>query len=148
MPNSTAADIAMHIVSQGIATLDVNDDSLPLITVGYEPERQNRALVSVYDTGGPASNPAYSRDYPRIQIRTKASTPSNYPSAYNPQQDIKDLILGMSRLVINGTLYVSVMQQGDISTLGADDASRPILISNYKLIREYDSPNGNRKAIE
>lgn len=148
MPNSTAADIAMHIVSQGIATSDVNDDSLPLITVGYEPERQNRALVSVYDTGGPASNPAYLRDYPRIQIRTKASTPSNYPSAYTPQQDIKDLILGMHRLVINGTLYVSVTQQGDISALGVDDASRPILISNYKLIREYESPNGNRRVIE
>lgn len=148
MPNSPAFDIAMHIVSEGIANFDRSDDSLPFIAVGAEPDIQNRALITLYDTGGPASNPAYSRDYPRIQVRTKASTPANYPSAYDPQQEIKDLILGMNRLVINGTLYVSVMQQGDISTLGADDASRPILISNYKLIREYESPNGNRKAIE
>lgn len=147
MPNSTAFDIAMHLVDQGVANFSQTDDSLPFIAVGMEPDLQNRAIITLFDTGGPASNPAYQRDYPRIQVRTKASTQFNYPSAYNPQQDIKDLILGMNRLIINGTLYVSVMQQGDISTLGADQKSRPILISNYKLIREYDSGT-NRKPIE
>lgn len=145
MPNSAASDIADIIVSGGVGSYDWEDDSLPLVVVGAEPVFENRAIITLYDTGGPASNPAYQRDFPRIQVRTKASSPFNYPSAYNPQQQIKDLILGMSRQVINNTLYVSVMQAGDITSLTSDNNNRSILVSNYKLIREYESL---RKKIE
>lgn len=147
MPNSTAYDIATYIVDSGLANFDPDDDSLPFITVGMEPDIKERSLITLYDTGGPASNPAYTRDYPRIQVRTKAANQYNYPSAYGPQQNIKDLILGMSRVVWNDTIYVSVTQQGDIASLSTDQNSRPVLISNYQIIREYDNPYNNRITI-
>jgi len=152
MPNSAAYDIATFILDNGIGNMDLSDDSLPLISVGMEPspkgnpQLEKRALITLFDTGGPASNPAYQRDYPRIQVRTKAATQFGYPSAYDPQQDIKDLILGTNRMIINGTLYVGIWQQGDIGSLAPDYNSKPILVSNYKIVREYDSPN--RKVIE
>ena len=146
MPNSFASDMAEYIVSAGVGTFNTNDKSLPLVRVGMEPNFNNRTLITLYDTGGPPSNPAYQRDEPRIQVRTKAKDEFGYADAYNAQQEVKDLILGMSRVVINDTLYVGIWQQVDISNLASDYNNRNILVSSYRTVREYTTPN--RKPIE
>lgn len=142
MVNSPAFDISTFLLGIEPAIVTTNRGlNLPVISVGMEPEIQGKTLVTIYDTGGPAANPAYQRDYPRIQVRSKADVEFGYPSAYNIQQKIKDTILGMSRVVINGVLYVGIWQQTEISTLSADYNNRPILVCNYRMVREYDTPN-------
>lgn len=147
MPNSPAADIVEYLLalSPKIVSKDMKG-TLPLVSVGIEPEVQNRAILTIYDTGGPPANPAYQRDYPRIQVRTKSKAPFDYPSAYNLQQQIKDILLGIERFEINGTLYVGIWQQTDIATLTSDYNNRPVLVSNYRMVREYET--SNRLPIE
>lgn len=141
MPNSPASDIGQYILDNTLATIDESNTSLPLLRIGFEPDLDTHTLLTLYDIGGPPSNPAYQRDEPRIQVRTKSKDERGYPQAYNLQQDIKDLILGMDRVVINGTLYVGVWQQVDISTLSPDYNSRIVLVSSYRMVREYSTPN-------
>lgn len=144
MPNSFASDMADYIVSSGLATTDENG-TLPLCRVGAEPEIQGKTLLTIYDTGGPPSNPAWERDEPRIQLRVKSDTPFNYPNAYNLQQSLKDLLLGMDSVMLNGTRYVGIWMQTDIATLSQDYNNRIILVSNYRTVREYTTTN--RKEI-
>ena len=142
MPNSTATDIAEFLLAVNPQFLSTNHRSNhAVIAVGVEPEVQNKVIVTLYDTGGPPSNPAYQRDEPRIQVRVKGSSEFNYNSAYNMQQKIKDILLGMDRVVIGGTLYVGVWQQTDIANLASDYNNRPILVANYRTVRQYDTPN-------
>lgn len=143
MPNSPAFDLSQHLlaIDPAVVTINRTTGTLPVVSVGTEPNVNNRILVTIYDTGGPPSNPAYQRDYPRIQIRSKGASEFDYEGAYNIQQTIKDILLGMSRIEINGTLYVGVWQQTDIATLSADYNNRPILISNYRMVREYETTN-------
>lgn len=141
---SPAFDIATLLIQEGVGKAGVNHDD-PSITVGFERE-DRRLLMTIFDTGGPESNPAWGRDYPRIQIRTKAKDPYGYDEAYRLQQVTKDVLLGRPRQIINGTLYVGFWQQGDIQSLGMDRDNRPILVANYRLVREYGTPF--RKEIE
>ena len=145
MPKSFASDMAEYIVSNNIGTFSLSG-SLPLVRVGAEPNVDNRLLLTLYDTGGPPSNPAYQRDEPRIQVRVKAKDEFGYGDAYQLQQDVKDLILGMDRVVINDTLYVGIWQQIDIANLASDYNNRNILVASYRCVREYTTPN--RKPIE
>jgi hypothetical protein len=145
MPNSPASDIADFLVDQGVGTYDTNG-SLPLIRVGVEPDIENRVLITLYDTPGVPSNPRYQRDQPSIQVRAKAKSEMDYPSAYNAQQSVKDTILGMDRRTINGSLYVGVWMKADIASLASDYNKRSILVSSYRMVREYDTTN--RMKIE
>lgn len=145
-PNSPATDIATLLLDKGLVTNDPDDTSLPLITAGMEPNIDKRVLITIYDTSGTPSNPAYQRDEPRIQVRVKAADEYGYPEAYAAQQMVKDNILGMLRQVINNTMYVGVWQTVDISSLTPDVASKPILVASYRIIREYATEL--RKPIE
>lgn len=147
LPNAPAQDIAEFIVQNGIATFDANNaSSLPLMRIGVEPETQDRTLITIADAGGPPSNPAWQFDEPRIVVRTKSDKPYNYPSAWNAQQQIKNLLLGMKPITINGTRYSACWQQVDIAPLAQDYNNRIILVSTYRFIRNYDAPN--RGCIE
>lgn len=150
MPNSPAGDIAAKIIEAGIAST-TESSPLPIIRVGFEPDVPNKTIVTIYDTGGAPSNPAYQRDTPRIQVRVKAPNEMGYADAYNAQQDIKDLLLGIDRFTVinpddSETLYVGIWQQFDISPLAPDYNKRPILIASYRIVREYSTTN--RRPIE
>jgi hypothetical protein len=140
MPNSPAADIASLIIAANIASFSPTS-TLPFIAVGFEPDIRNRAIITIYDTGGRNPEPKHQRDYPNIQVRTKAKEAQDYPSAYDAQQAVRDLILGMNRITIGGTLYIGCWQVGDVGSLAPDYNMRSILISNYRLAREYSTPN-------
>lgn len=141
MPNSPAFDIASYIVANNIANTSSSNKALPFIAVGMEPDIRDRTIITIYDAFGKTSNPRFSRDYPTIQIRTKAPTANGYQHAYAAQQAVKDLILGMFATIINGTNYVHCTQVVDISSLAPDANNRPILVSTYNFVRDYDSPN-------
>jgi hypothetical protein len=140
MPNSPAADIASHIMAANIATF-LPSTTLPFLAVGFEPDVQDRVIVTVYDVGGGNPEPKYQRDYPHIQVRVKAKREYDYPSAYDTQQKVRDLLLGMERQTIGGTLYVGCWQIGDIGSLAPDYNMRSILVANYRFAREYSTPN-------
>lgn len=151
MPNSPAVDIANRIIANGIGHTIPDDPSLPLVRAGFEPDENNRILLTVYDTPGPAANPRWERDYPRIQVRVKASDEWGYNDAFNTQQQVKDLLLGTDRFVVinsdmSETLYVGIWTQVDIASLAPDYNKRPILVATYRMVREY--PTTNREKIE
>lgn len=151
MPNSPAVDIANRIIANGIGHTIPDDPSLPLVRAGFEPDENNRILLTIFDTGGPAANPRWQRDYPRIQIRVKASDEWGYSQAFDVQQQVKDLLLGTDPFtVVNSdmseTLYAGIWSQFDISPLAPDYNKRPILVASYRMVREYSAPN--REKIE
>jgi hypothetical protein len=141
MPNSAATDIANYIITAGIGSTSASS-TLPLVAVGFEPDVRNRTIITIYDVGGARDpEPKHQRDYPRIQVRTKAKEAFDYPSAYDAQQAVKDLLLGMDRRTIGGTLYVGCWQQGDINTFAPDYNGRSVLFAHYRFVREYTTPN-------
>lgn len=145
MPNSPAFDIASLLQTNNIGTT-AKSTTVPFLAVGFEPDIKDRVIITVYDAFGRTSNPRFSRDEPTIQIRVKAASSNGYKQAYDAQQAIKDLILGMATQDINDTRYVQCVQVVDISSLAPDFNNRPVLVATYRLIREYSSPN--RTLIE
>lgn len=142
MANSPAFDLSTYLLSIAPAFVTTNrNGSLPVINVGVEPEIQNKAIVTLYDTASPPANPAYQRDTPRIQVRVKGKDAFSYGEAYNLQQKIKDILLGMERRTINNALYVGVWQQIDIASIASDYNNRPILVATYRMVREYETAN-------
>ena len=132
MPNSPAVDISTLITTPVAGTAKV--------FVGVEPQI-NGNIVTLYDTPGPPSNPRWERDEPRIQVRVKGGDAYSYAVAYGLQQTIKDILLGMNRTTIASTVYVGCWQVVDISSLGSDENNRTILVSTYRLVREYTTAN-------
>src|SRR5690554_6216060 len=137
MPNPPSLDISSILITEGLVKTPNQTGSLPIVTIGFESE-QKGLICSLWDTGGPEPNPAWQRDYPRVQVRVKGDV-NGYADAWKLQQDIKDVLLGRPREVIADTLYVGFWMQGDIASLGTDRDNRPILVSNYRLVREYDA---------
>ena len=73
-------------------------------------------------------------------------TTNAYTTAWTKAQLIKDTLLGADPRVINGADYVLFTQVGDIMSLGYDNSNRPILVSNWRLVREMQS-GGNRLSL-
>lgn len=147
MVNSPSFDIVTLLVNEGIIKQRGTAGSLPIAAIGHEPDVDKEDILTVYDTGSwRQPNPAWGRDHPLIQVRVKAGEPFDYLRAYEIQQQVKDFLLGRPRQTINDTLYVGFWGQGDIFTLGADRDNRPVLVANYRLVREYETDF--RKKIE
>ncbi len=137
-PNSQAFDIAGYLETNGVGTEGTD------IFVSQEPDDPNFS-ITIYDTGGISPNPAYLRDEPTIQIRVRGDK-NGYSTAWDKAQEIKDILLGADPVTLNGTEYVLFTQIGDILSLGYDENKRPLIISNWQLVREFTS-GGNRVAL-
>jgi len=137
----TSFDIATMLQTSGIGTLASD------IFVGKEPDYDgiDDAIVTVLDTGGFKPNPAYLRDEPTVQVRVRGA-PGDYLGTFGKAQSIKDVLLGADTQVINGSRYVRFSQIGDITPLGYDTNNRPLLVSNWALVREMDT-GGNRQSL-
>ncbi len=137
-PNSQATDIAEYLATQGVGTQETD------IFISQEPSDPD-FVITVYDTGGISPNPAYLRDEPTIQVKVRGAK-NDYSTAWNKAQEIKDVLLGANPVTLNGTEYVLFTQLGDILPLGYDENKRPLIISNWQLVREFAS-GGNRVAL-
>lgn len=141
MSNAPSFDIASILRANGV------DAGTWLVFESREPENPN-STVTVYDSGGLASNPAWILDFPSVQIRVRGDI-NKYTLAYDKSQEIKDLLLGLPKQVINTTEYIGIWVLGDITALGYDDNKRPILVQNWRIAREpaAGSPSTNRDPL-
>ncbi len=135
--NSPALDIANYLGSSGVALGVLQTD----LFVGFEPNSPDFA-ITVYDTPGPSPNARFLRDEPTIQIRTRGK-PGDYSTAWAKAQDIKDALLGLPTQILSGTNYVQFLMIGDIQSIGRDGNNRPLIVTNWQLVREMTS-GGNR----
>ncbi len=135
--NSPSLDIAeyMELSGAGLGVLGTD------LFIGNEPENPD-FVITVYDTGGTSPNARFLRDEPTVQIRVRGK-PGDYLSAWTKAQDIKDALLGLGTQVLSGTNYVMFLQVGDVQSIGRDENDRPLIVTNWQLVREMSS-GGNR----
>jgi hypothetical protein len=50
--------------------------------------------------------------------------------------DIRNALLGLPKKIINGTQYTGIWLNTDITLLKYDETERPILITNWRIVRE------------
>lgn len=105
-----------------------------LIEVGIMPDEPDEILV-ISDTGGLEPNPKWLIDYPTLQIMVRGKT-SGYLDTFNEGKAVKDLLLGITSLDLNGDRWVSVTQNGDLTFIGRDEKMRPLFSVNFALIIE------------
>lgn len=92
------------------------------------------ALMCLYHTGG--YDPEYEMgqqlptfEYPTIQVRIRHTYTA---TALQWANSVKNTLSGLTESTINGTRYISIMQQGDILQLGKDDKNRAKYSLNFR----------------
>lgn len=138
-PLSPATDIAQVLADAGVGTLSVD------LFVGLLPAAVEGLLFVIYDAPGSPPNAKWLRDEPTVQCFVRGAK-YEYNEAWALAQLIKDTLLGHDPVVVNNSNIVLFTQIGDIFPLGADAQSRPRIVSNWQLVREYDS-GGNRLPL-
>lgn len=91
--------------------------------------------VAVIDTGGVFSNPRWNRDEITIQVVIRSAL-NDYDSGYNLAYSIKDSLLGLDPVTINGSLYSLGVLEGDINGLGFDTSGRARFTCRFRVVRE------------
>lgn len=91
--------------------------------------------VSIRQTGGLPANPKWLLDYPSLQVIVRGA-PSGYQAALIEAYKVKDVLLGLTSLTLNGDRWVSVLMVGDITDLGQDILLRPRFSLNFSCIIE------------
>lgn len=136
--NPSSIDIGDYLETNSVGIVGTD------IFVSREPTTPDFA-ITIYDTGGISPNPKFLRDEPTIQVRVRGDK-NGYSVAFAKAQEIKDVLLGATPIVLSGTDYVLFVQIGEIIALGYDDSNRPLIVSNWQLVREMAS-GGNREAL-
>jgi hypothetical protein len=114
------------------------------IAIGQWPATPDEAVL-INNTGGRNPYPHLALNFPSVQIMARGK-PSGYLDASAQIQKVCEHLLGMSPRTLNGDMYRSCNQMGDVIYLGQDDRSRPMLSANFWFIVEPSSL-GNRTAI-
>lgn len=136
---SPAQDIASLLQTEGVGTLGST------IFYSREPVKDG-VLITVYDIGGADPEPLWLRDYPNIQVRVKG-TPNSYDATFSKAQEIKEALVNHDPVVIDTANYTGIWLTSDLVHLSNDESNRPVIVGQYRLIREWDSDVGNRLAL-
>ena len=116
--SSAAYDVATILQTATLGTIGTD------LFIGKDPGEKTQT-VTLYDTGGPSPNPKWARDEKNIQIRI-AGAVNDYAGATK--------------------IYILFTMLSDITHIGYDQNSRPLLTINLRVI--IDLPNtGNRLTI-
>ena len=113
------------------------------IYISREPDGDNyqNTVVTLYDTGAADTpHPEIAFDEPMVQARVRGDV-GGYPTAYDKILEVRDQLLGKYNFSQGGINYVGIWVTGDISFIGYDDSSRPILTVNFRAQREPDPSN-------
>ena len=141
MANAPANDVATMLVSDGVGTLGTN------LFVGREPDENDQETITVYDTGADQpAEPKWARDYPTVQVRVRG-VPRDYNNAWSTADSIKRKLHSRPPETINGITYAGIWALGDLIFLTYDASERPIVVANYRIIREHTTTVGHREPI-
>lgn len=116
------------------------------IEIGAMPDKPDK-VISINDTGGRDPNPKWMLDFPNLQALIRGEV-NGYLDTFREGKAVKDLLLGITSLDLNGDRWVSVVLNGDLGFIGRDDSMRPIFSVNFALIIEPQVvANSNRFAL-
>lgn len=113
-----------------IKSLLISVTSASNIFQGELPDTPDNVL-GVFFSGG--FDPSFSFDSkqfenPTFQVRIRNK---DAVTAMTWAEQVKDALAGKTELIINGSRYISIMQNGDILPLGKDDRGRTDLSLNF-----------------
>lgn len=114
------------------------------IFVSKQPDTPHTS-ITVYDSGGVASNPQWRIDFPSVQVIVRG-IPGGYLEAWAKAKEVKDALLGWPSQEHNGDWWVSIAMISDIAHIGYDTQNRPELSINFKLIIE-PATGTNRESL-
>ncbi|MGF9711717.1 minor capsid protein [Paenibacillus naphthalenovorans] len=102
------------------------------IFLGSTPDMPHN-LMTIYHTGGADPNHSFEkRQYRNQTIQIKVRNMS-YAIAENKLKQVSASLDGKTEIVINGTRYISIFQQGDVLPLGMDEKGRSSLTLNFRI---------------
>lgn len=140
MANSPANDIATMLANDGIATIGTD------LFVGREPDKTGQT-ITVFDTGADQpAEPKWGRDYFTVQVRVRG-TPRDYDATWTKADTVKNRLHSRPAETIDGIVYAGVWALGDLIFLTYDESERPIVVGNYRTIREHTTVVGHREPI-
>lgn len=140
MANSPANDIATMLQNDGVGTIATD------LFVGREPDKTVKT-ITVFDTGSDQpAEPKWGRDYPTVQVRVRG-TARDYNNTWATAESIKDALHSRPPETISGSKYVGIWALGDLIFLTYDESERPVVVANYRMIREYTTTVGHREPI-
>ena len=115
------------------------------IYIGITPNEPN-TIISIFDTGGLAPDPALDINYPGFQIVVRSDT-NDYTGGWAKAQQIKDKLLGLPSQTINGDVWAAITMNSDILYLGQDDLFRSMFSLNFSaIIHQGDLVATNRRS--
>ncbi len=130
--NSAAVDTASYLASQGAGTFGGLTGWA--VYVAKEPTLPD-STITVYDTAGFLPDPDNGVFMPGIQIRIRDSA-NDYRTAYSKAEEVRDILIYPTDVVLGGTTYIGWFQQGSIEQIGFDDNDRVIVVLNFNIIRQ------------
>jgi hypothetical protein len=97
-----------------------------------EPDK----VAVFYDTGGSNPNSRWLLDYRSVQCVVRAP-PSEYSTAYDKIQQVRDCLLGITSLTLgSGDRVDGITMMGDIAFINYDDQQRPTFSVNFRVFWE------------
>jgi len=102
-------------------------------------------VIVMYDTGGLTPNPKWAVDYPTIQAMVRGK-PNDYGVTWAKARAVRDALLGLDSQTVGSDRWVSIVCPGDVGFVGYDDAQRPMVSVNFRIIIE-PATVGNREAL-
>jgi hypothetical protein len=91
------------------------------------------------DSGGPSPNPAYLLDFSTVQVVIRGGQ-NAYVTAYEKGRAVRDALLGIDPVDINGDHVSGILVLSDLTLLNYDAKDRPQFSINF---RTYIEPATN-----
>lgn len=123
------------------------DAGCPQVFIGVMDDQPDLA-ISCISTGGSSPEVHLAVDYPSVQVLVRGPITDGYAVSRVIAQKVKDTLLGIFSLNVNGDRWDSVSMRGDLIWVGRDEKGRPMWSLNFSLIVEPgDLTNSNRVAL-
>jgi hypothetical protein len=141
MANSPATDIATLLANDGHGTKGED------LFVSREPDTNSTLTTTVYDTGGErAAEPKWALDYPTVQVRVRGVR-RDYDGAWGQAEAVKQSLHSRPTETVSSVAYYGIWTVGDIIFLTYDDSECPVVVVNFRMIREHTTTTGHRQPI-
>ena len=125
--NSPAYDLVILLERVGLGTTGID------LFVGMMPDLPD-FCIAAYDTGGRPPSARFLRDEPTVQIRVRGNT-KDLLSAAAKMQEIRDALLNSGDQTVDSSTYIQYHEFLGVINWPRDDKDRPMLSTNFRLIR-------------
>lgn len=116
------------------------------IAIGVWPQQLDTVIL-VNHTGGRNPFPHLLYNEPSVQIMVRGAK-SGYVAARTKIRTIVNKLLGFTDQTLQGDVYRSCNQIGDVAYLGEDDNTRPMFVANFWfVVLPAAEAGGHRVAI-